>query len=45
MLTRLDIGDEKVFAFSWRGKFDEESFKKSLEEFIPEFIRREKMNI
>lgn len=45
MLTRINLGDEKVFAFSWSGKFDEVAFKKSLEEFIPEFIKREKMNI
>jgi hypothetical protein len=45
MLTRLNTGDEKVFAFSWKGKFDEESFKRSLEIFIPEFLKRERMNI
>ncbi|MGI8892213.1 MAG: STAS/SEC14 domain-containing protein [Bacteroidia bacterium] len=44
-MTRLNLEDEKVFAFRWKGKFDEESFRKSLEEFIPEFLKRDRMNI
>lgn len=45
MLSKLDIGDDKVVAFRWEGDFDEKAFNQAMVQFLQEFQSRYKMNV
>ncbi len=45
MLQRIHIGNEKVLAFSWEGKFDKKAFEKDMTRFTSELKTRDKFNV
>lgn len=45
MLSKLDIGNDKVGAFRWEGDFDEKAFIQAMVQFLQEFQSRNKMNL
>lgn len=45
MLQRIHIGNEKVLAFNWEGKFDKKAFEKDMTRFTSELKTRDKFNV
>lgn len=45
MLSKLDIGDNRVVAFRWEGDFDKKAFNQAMGQFMQELESRDKMNI
>lgn len=45
MLHRLDKTNEKIVAYRWEGEFNQEAWKRTLIDFLPELKTRSHLNI